>query len=108
MEEERDDGPPSKKVAFGANANKFNIHSSLHSADFDDGDILKAKPIADLFPSTTVMFADIVGFTAWSSTRVSATWRIVPCSRPFCLTTFSSTVGTLFCVHPVGDTLQSL
>jgi class 3 adenylate cyclase len=28
-----------------------------------------AKPIADLFPETTIMFADIVGFTAWSSTR---------------------------------------
>ena len=27
------------------------------------------KPIADLFPDTTVMFADIAGFTAWSSTR---------------------------------------
>ena len=29
----------------------------------------KGKPIADLFPETTIMFADIVGFTAWSSTR---------------------------------------
>ena len=27
------------------------------------------QPIADLFPSTTVLFADIAGFTAWSSTR---------------------------------------
>ncbi|KAL3918318.1 MAG: hypothetical protein SGILL_004297 [Bacillariaceae sp.] len=27
------------------------------------------KPIADLFPETTIMFADISGFTAWSSTR---------------------------------------
>jgi class 3 adenylate cyclase len=27
------------------------------------------KPIADLFPNTTVMFADIAGFTAWSSVR---------------------------------------
>eukprot|EP00977_Amphora_coffeiformis_P022505 scaffold10917_cov155-Amphora_coffeaeformis.AAC.6 len=29
----------------------------------------RSKPIADLFPETTVLFADIVGFTAWSSTR---------------------------------------
>ena len=28
-----------------------------------------SKPIADLFPETTVLFADIAGFTAWSSTR---------------------------------------
>lgn len=27
------------------------------------------KPIADLCPHTTVMFADIAGFTAWSSVR---------------------------------------
>ncbi|CAB9496580.1 Receptor-type guanylate cyclase gcy [Seminavis robusta] len=27
------------------------------------------KPIADLFPDCTVFFADIAGFTAWSSTR---------------------------------------
>ena len=32
-------------------------------AEFD------GKPIADLFPHTTVMFADIAGFTAWSSVR---------------------------------------
>jgi class 3 adenylate cyclase len=29
----------------------------------------KTRPIADYFPHTTVMFADISGFTAWSSTR---------------------------------------
>lgn len=30
------------------------------------------KPIADLFPFTTVLFADIAGFTAWASTREPA------------------------------------
>jgi class 3 adenylate cyclase len=34
---------------------------------FDD-----SKPIAELFPKCTVMFADIVGFTAWSSQREPA------------------------------------
>jgi class 3 adenylate cyclase len=28
-----------------------------------------SRPIADHFPETTVMFADIAGFTAWSSLR---------------------------------------
>jgi len=31
--------------------------------------VLESKPIADLFPNTTVLFADIAGFTAWSSVR---------------------------------------
>lgn len=34
-----------------------------------DNFMYKTKPIADIFPDTTVMFADIVGFTSWSSTR---------------------------------------
>jgi hypothetical protein len=29
----------------------------------------QSRPIADFFPHTTIMFADITGFTAWSSTR---------------------------------------
>jgi class 3 adenylate cyclase len=35
----------------------------------DDDDFYKTKPIADLFPEATVLFADIAGFTAWSSAR---------------------------------------
>lgn len=32
-------------------------------------DVLSTQPIADLFPNTTIIFADIAGFTAWSSQR---------------------------------------
>jgi class 3 adenylate cyclase len=36
----------------------------------DDGGVFyKSKPIADFFPATTILFGDIAGFTAWSSTR---------------------------------------
>jgi class 3 adenylate cyclase len=31
--------------------------------------IWQTKPIADLFPEATIIFADLVGFTAWSSMR---------------------------------------
>ena len=34
-----------------------------------------SNPIADLFPECTVLFADIVGFTAWSSMREPAQVR---------------------------------
>lgn len=32
-------------------------------------DLPRSQPIADMFPNTTVLFADIAGFTAWSSER---------------------------------------
>lgn len=34
-----------------------------------DGVAFDTKPIADLFPSATIMYGDISGFTAWSSVR---------------------------------------
>jgi class 3 adenylate cyclase len=34
-----------------------------------NADLFSTKPIADLFPETTLMIADMVGFTAWSSVR---------------------------------------
>jgi class 3 adenylate cyclase len=30
---------------------------------------MSSKPLADLYPESTLMFADVVGFTAWSSVR---------------------------------------
>jgi hypothetical protein len=44
----------------------------------DNQDFLSTKPIADLFVATTIMFADLCGFTAWSSTREPSQ------VRPFC------------------------
>jgi class 3 adenylate cyclase len=38
-------------------------------SEAEDYMVLKRKPIADLFPHCTVLFADISGFTAWSSER---------------------------------------
>eukprot|EP00980_Cylindrotheca_fusiformis_P003083 scaffold719_cov117-Cylindrotheca_fusiformis.AAC.3 len=47
-----DDGP------LGLDENFYGRSSTIGSA-----------PLADLFPSVTVLFADLVGFTAWSSAR---------------------------------------
>jgi class 3 adenylate cyclase len=33
---------------------------------------MSGSPIAELYPDTTVLFADIAGFTAWSSVRTPA------------------------------------
>ena len=49
------------------------VKSFLNQEGDEDGQpLIDEKPIADLFPHTTVMFADITGFTAWSSSREPA------------------------------------
>lgn len=45
------------------------IHHSKKEGSTERRTSTTSKPIADLFPRVTVMFADISGFTAWSSSR---------------------------------------
>jgi class 3 adenylate cyclase len=58
------------------NKTHMGVHASAKNRlkdyldDADDGmKTFESKPIADLFPHTTIMFADIAGFTAWSSSK---------------------------------------
>jgi hypothetical protein len=75
-----DQGKPSDDIPQGSersttkSTNKFKHFMEGERDNMDlgeegDDDILKTKPIADLFPATTILFADIAGFTAWSSVR---------------------------------------
>lgn len=59
--------PQSSKTMLRQSSKKM-LNSFLSKNDVS-GANNRRKPIADLFPNTTVMFADIAGFTAWSSTR---------------------------------------
>jgi Adenylate and Guanylate cyclase catalytic domain len=54
--------------------NPLRLSSSLRDSetDPDTRPAYKTKPIADLFTETTVLFADIAGFSAWSSVREPA------------------------------------
>ena len=71
------DEPKKKKAAnafsSGENTN-FNLQSFLRNPGDAHPEIDQdSDPIADLFPETTVIFADIIaGFTAWSGSREPA------------------------------------
>jgi class 3 adenylate cyclase len=53
------------KTKMGPTSGKNRLKDYLDEAD-EEADL--DKPIADLFQNT-IMFADIVGFTAWSSSK---------------------------------------
>lgn len=61
--QEQDDDATSRNLQgfLRADKSKFN--------KFNKALLFETKPIADLFPETTVIFADIVNFTSWSSVR---------------------------------------
>ena len=64
MQEARNEA--ADKKAFQSTHSKDSMDDFLGGDNVREG---KAKALAELYPNTTVMFADIVGFTAWSSTR---------------------------------------
>jgi class 3 adenylate cyclase len=52
-----------------AQSKQGHLKSYLMHGDDGGSGSLSSKPLADLFLETTVLFADISGFTAWSSVR---------------------------------------
>eukprot|EP00980_Cylindrotheca_fusiformis_P018345 scaffold5995_cov113-Cylindrotheca_fusiformis.AAC.1 len=64
-----------KKKKQKSNKSTKNLHQddfndSIGDLDFEgDSNLSGSAPLADLFPSVTLIFADIAGFTAWSSAR---------------------------------------
>lgn len=58
-----------EKKGFGGGLGKNKLKDILEGEEFEAKLKFDSRPIADLYPEVTVMFADIVGFTAWSSVR---------------------------------------
>lgn len=68
----------------------------------DQSDIHKTSPIAEFFPEATIMFADIVGFTAWSSIREP--WQVFTLlERIYFEFDQIATAKRIFKVETVGD-----
>eukprot|EP00934_Nitzschia_sp_Nitz4_P002667 Nitzschia sp. Nitz4//scaffold18_size181773//138347//144070//NITZ4_001935-RA/size181773-snap-gene-0.276-mRNA-1//-1//CDS//3329540071//2657//frame0 len=64
-----EDGGNSKSLQKAHHHHLLPIIGDNKMSTSGDNSTTGARPIAELFPSATVMFADIVGFTAWSSER---------------------------------------
>ena len=63
---------------------------------------LTGRPIADLFPNATVLFGDIAGFTAWSSTR-EPSQVFVLLESLYALFDSLATKRKVFKVETIGD-----
>lgn len=96
-----------KKNAFGARGAKVQLENFLADGETSQalGVVTKpfaTKPIAELYPATTIMMADICGFTAWCSARE-------PSQVFSCLETIyhafdvAATKHKVFKVETVGD-----
>jgi class 3 adenylate cyclase len=62
----------------------------------------KSAPIADMFPETTVMFADIAGFTSWSAVR-EPTQVFILLETVYCAFDTIAKRRAVFKVETIGD-----
>lgn len=71
---EQEEPAPKKKSYMSTNHRlQHFLRSDGKDLNTSDANISKvSKPIANLFPHTTVMFADVANFTSWASTRDAA------------------------------------
>ena len=70
LENENDNTEAEKGRSFRSTNQK--LSSFLLDGTEESDAFLNDKPLADFFPHCTVLFADIAGFTAWSSSREPA------------------------------------
>jgi class 3 adenylate cyclase len=61
--------PKGKLKTFLNDGSKNDNAVDCETNESDHFAVKNAKQIAELFPETTIMFADIAGFTAWASSR---------------------------------------
>lgn len=70
IEEQKAPAKKNKKRPFHNKKNTARLSQVVgQSMSFTQSPARGGKPIAEIFPSATIVFADICGFTAWSSTR---------------------------------------
>jgi class 3 adenylate cyclase len=69
LQQQQQEHDTSALVLGGRSGLKHPARAFLNNGDRTMGNNRSSPPIADLFPFTTVLFADIAGFTAWSSSR---------------------------------------
>lgn len=59
--------PRNRRMSLAAGASALADFMNKENPDAPTQD--SSKPIADLFPATTLVFMDLAGFTSWSSSR---------------------------------------